>query len=165
MEIPQADEILNELRNEIIRLLNPIGSEDERKDGMDISLAIINTKKHEIEFAGAYNPLYIVRGGELIEIKADRMPIGIHELMDAPFKANRFEYLTEDILYMSTDGYADQFGGNKNTKFKTKNFKKMLIDIHKYPLKEQVNKIDNSHLEWKGASPQIDDILVMGIKL
>ena len=165
MKIPKADEILNELRNEIIRLLNPEGSADKRQDGMDIALTIIDTKKHEIEFAGAFNPLYLVRDEQLIEKKADRMPIGLHIQTDIPFTANRFEYKPEDIIYMFSDGYADQFGGPKNTKFKTKNLKSLLLDISRYPLDKQVEIIDRNHLEWRGTTPQLDDILVVGIKL
>ena len=165
MKIPKADEILNELRNEIIQLLNPEGSVDTRQDGMDIALTIINTKKREIEFAGAFNPLYIVRNGELMEKKADRMPIGLFLKSEAPFKSSCFEYIPGDTIYLFSDGYADQFGGKNDSKFKTKNFKDLLLNICQYPLDEQAEIIDKTHLEWRGQTPQVDDILVVGIKL
>ena len=165
MKIPKADEILNELRNEIIRLLNPVGSVDTRQDGMDIALTIINTKKQEIEYAGAFNPLYIIRNGELIEKKADRMPIGLFTKREDPFTACCFKYLPGDTIYLFSDGYYDQFGGEKDSKFKTKNFKDLLININRCSMDEQAKIIDKTHLEWRGETPQIDDILVVGIKL
>jgi len=165
MAFPKADEILNELRAEIIQLLNPVGSVDTRQDGMDIALVIINTKNREIEYAGAYNPLYLIRNGELIEKKADRMPIGMYVKKDVPFTANRFEYMTGDTVYLFSDGYHDQFGGDSGAKFKTKNFKELLTNINHYPLEEQERIIDEKHLEWRGDIQQIDDILVVGIRL
>ena len=165
MMIPKADEILNELREEIIRSLNPVGCANVRQDGMDIALIVISVKSREIEYAGAYNPLYLIRDGELIEKKADRMPVGLHIKQDKPFTVNRFEYISGDTVYMFSDGYADQFGGNDGSKFKSKNFKNLLVDINKYPLEEQMQILDKTHKEWKGIHSQVDDILVMGIAL
>jgi len=165
MSTPKADIILNELRDEVIHLLNPAGSADQRQDGMDIALAIINTNKFEIEFAGAYNPLFLVRNGELIEKKANRMPVGLHLKQNELFTSTYFEYLNGDTIYMFSDGYADQFGGAEETKFLTKNFKKLLVEINKHPMKDQVDIIENTHLEWRKEIPQIDDILVVGIRL
>jgi serine phosphatase RsbU (regulator of sigma subunit) len=125
METPKADEILNELRSEIIRLLNPVGSADRRLDGMDIALVVIHTKIREMEYAGAYNPLYLVRDGQLIEKKANKMPIGLYVKKDELFTAHRIDYQTGDIIYLFSDGYSDQFGGTDSSKFKTKNFKNL----------------------------------------
>jgi len=142
-----------------------VGSVDTRQDGMDIALVIINTKNREIEYAGAYNPLYLIRNGELIEKKADRMPIGMYVKKDVPFTASRFEYMTGDTVYLFSDGYHDQFGGDSGAKFKTKNFKELLTNINQYPLEEQARLIDEIHLDWRGDIQQIDDILVVGIRL
>ena len=165
MKMPKPDLILNELRDEIIRLLNPIGSADTRQDGMDMALVVINTKIREIEYAGAYNPLFLIRHGQLIEKKANRMPVGLHVSNNETFAAERFSYKSNDVIYMFSDGYPDQFGGKKGGKFKTKNFKNLLLEISHYSMEEQARMLDNIHLEWRGTQPQIDDILVMGIKL
>jgi len=165
MSTPKADVMLNELRDEVIKLLNPAGSADQRQDGMDIALTIINTSKHEMEFAGAYNPMYLIRNGELIEKKANRMPIGLHVKQDEQFSSTYFEYKPGDTIYMFSDGYADQFGGNDETKFLTKNFKRLLLQINQYTMEEQSNIIEKTHLEWRKDVPQIDDILVIGIRL
>jgi len=165
MKTPKADVMLNELRDEVIQLLNPAGSADQRQDGMDIALAIINTNKHEIEFAGAYNPLYLVRDGELIEKKANRMPVGLHVKQNEQFTSTYFDYLPGDTIYVFTDGYADQFGGVDETKFLSKNFKKLLVDINQNSMIEQAQIIDKTHLAWRSEIPQIDDILIIGIRL
>ena len=165
MKEPKADEILNELRNEIIHQLNPVGSANIRRDGMDIALVVIPAQTHEMEYAGAYNPLFIVRDGQLIEKKADKMPIGLYVNQNKSFTAHRFDYLPGDTLYLFSDGYVDQFGGTDGSKFKMKNFKDLLIKINSYPLEEQARILDQTHLEWKGTYDQVDDILVIGIKL
>jgi len=165
MHIPKASKILDELRLEIVSVLNPVGYDDRRCDGMDIALAVIHTQKREIDFAGAYNPLYLIRNGQLFEKKADKMPIGLYVKNNTLFTSNRFDYVPGDIIYMFTDGYADQFGGAKNSKFKTKNFKQLLLDISKQPMEEQERILGKTHLEWKGSNAQLDDILVVGVKL
>ena len=165
MTIPKADEILNELRQEIIRMLNPAGCVQVRQDGMDIALVVIPKEGREMEYAGAYNPLYLVRDGQLIEKKADRMPVGIYVKMNQPFIANRFEYCSGDTIYMFSDGYASQFGGDDNSKFKSKKFKELLLSINDYPMEEQARIVDQTFQEWKGTRSQMDDILVVGIKL
>jgi len=165
METFKADEILNNLRNKIISQLNPTGSNSIIQDGMDIALVIFHTKKRIIEYAGANNPLYLVRDGQLIEKKANKMPIGIYISTNEPFTATSFDYLPGDTFYMFSDGYVDQFGGERDTKFKTQNFKKLLLKINGYSMAEQVKILDKTHNEWKGTRPQIDDILVVGIRL
>ena len=162
---PKPNEILNQLRDEIINMLNPVGSSDTRQDGMDIALVVINTNNKEIEYSGAFNPLILIRDGQLIEKKANRMPIGLHDKNEEKFTAENFSYQSGDIIYMFTDGYADQFGGAAGGKFKTKNFRNLLLNISANPMEEQANMLNNTHLEWRGEHPQIDDILVVGIKL
>ena len=166
MKIPQADQILNELREEIIHLLNPVGHEETRKDGMDIALVIIDTIKREIEFSGAYNPLYLIRDKELIEKKANRMPVGIYaQKEDEPFTSTRFEYFPADTFYVFSDGYADQFGGQDGSKLKSKNFKNLLLEINKFNMEEQGRLLEIKHIEWRGEIDQIDDVLVVGVRL
>ena len=92
------------------------------------------------------------------------MPIGLYMHNADSFTSSCFEYLSGDTIYLFSDGYHDQFGGEKGSKFKTKNFKDLLVKINQYTLEEQARIIDKTHLEWRGATPQIDDILVVGIK-
>lgn len=165
MEVPKADEILNGLREEVIRMLNPVGSADSRQDGMDIALVVINSHNREIEFAGAYNPLYMVRDEQLFEKKANRMPVGLFVKNAEPFTSTRFGYVPGDLIYLFSDGYSDQFGGPDGSKYKTKNFKNLLLVNSLKPLEEQIRILDQTHLQWRGMFPQIDDILVVGIKL
>ena len=96
--------------------------------------------------------IYLVRNNELIEKKADTMPIGIYIRQEQPFSSNHFDYLQGDTIYMSSDSYADQLGGNDGSKFKTKNFKKLLTNISNQPLEEQAQILRKTHLEWRGKT-------------
>ena len=165
MENPKANEILDELRDEVIRLLNPKGSTGSRRDGMDIAMAIIDTQNQIVEFSGAYNPLYLIRDGQLYEKKANRMPVGLYDKEYEPFTATRFKYVENDVIYMFSDGYSDQFGGADGTKYKSKNFKELLLANATKPLSEQMHIVEETHLKWRGDISQVDDILVMGIRL
>ena len=165
MEKPKADKILNKLRNKVISLLNPVGCESIIQDGMDIALVIFHTKNRKVEYAGANNPLYLIRNGQLIEKKANNMPIGVYVRKDEQFTATSFDYFPGDAFYMFSDGYVDQFGGEHDTKFKKKKFKELLLTINDYSMAEQSKILDKTHRDWKGKQPQIDDILVVGIRL
>ena len=165
MEILKADEILNKLRNKIIHMLNPIGSESIIQDGMDITLVVCHIKNREIDYAGANNPLYLIRNRQLIDVKANRMPIGVYTRENEPFTSTNFDYLPGDTIYMFSDGYVDQFGGENDTKFNRKNFKDLLLKISDCPMEEQSKIIEKTHLDWKGDQDQTDDILVLGIRL
>ena len=170
MEEPKADVILNELRDEIIRLLNPMGKIDEqRNEGMDIALVVIHTKSNKLEFSGANNPLWLVRVSDeqpqLVEIKPDRMPIGIYPNQEKKFTSSFFEYQSGDTVYLFSDGFADQFGSANKGKFKTKKFKNLLCSINARSMKEQADILDTAHLAWIEDEKQTDDILVVGIKL
>jgi serine phosphatase RsbU (regulator of sigma subunit) len=164
-EITGSDRILNELRSEVQRALKQRGAREEAKDGMDISVCIIDYRKKTVQFSGAYNNLYIVSGGELAEYKADRMPIGIFAALEKDFTKQDIPFKKGDIIYMFSDGYADQFGGPDQKKFKYSNLKSMLTEIHKYPLGKQRMILEKSFTEWKAGSEQTDDVLVMGLRL
>ena len=158
------DQILNHLRDTAIKSLNA-GHEKEISDGMDIALLSIHEDFSYLKYAGAFNHLWLIRGGELIEFKADRMPIGIHDRMQTPFSCNHVELQPGDCLYIFSDGYADQFGGEKNGKFMSKRFKNLLLENADKPMELQKNAIMNAHKEWKGETEQIDDIVIIGIKI
>lgn len=162
--INKPSEILNELRKKVKLSLRQTGKDNESKDGMDIAVCVLNNKNLTLEYAGAYNPVYIVRKGELHEIKATRNPIGIY-LREVPFENHKFQLEEGDLIYTFSDGYVDQFGGNENTKFKASKFKKLLLEISDKPLKEQEEILDKTIIEWQGDAEQTDDIIIFGVKL
>jgi phosphoserine phosphatase RsbU/P len=160
-----ANDILFELRKLVMQLLKQKGEEGEAADGMDISLLIWNREKNRIQFCGANNPLYLIRNNELIIYKGDRMPIGIHLQFEQAFTNQVINVYKNDMIYLFTDGYADQFGGEHNKKFRYKQFQELLLDIHKKPLDEQNEILFRTMNNWKGKNEQVDDILVVGFKI
>ncbi|OFX37816.1 MAG: hypothetical protein A2X03_08650 [Bacteroidetes bacterium GWA2_40_15] len=163
--ITESGKILDELRKEVRQALRQKGRKQEAKDGMDISLCVIDKSKKTVQFSGAYNNLYIIRNNELMEYHADRMPIAIFDMEDSGFKTNNIEISDRDILYMFSDGYADQFGGPNNKKYKYACLKTFLLSIHRLPMQKQHQKLDEEFLSWKGNNPQIDDVLIVGLKV
>lgn len=160
-----ANEILNELRMHIISSLRQTGSSGESRDGLDIALCIIDHEKKILEYAGANNPLYLIRNNELEETKADRMPIGIHRRAKEPFQNNIIDLKKDDLIYIFSDGFVDQFGGEDGRKFLSANFKKLLLDNCSKSLAEQKRIIERTFEDWKGERKQLDDILVIGFKI
>ncbi len=161
-----SGEILDLLRESVIESLNQTGRVDEAKDGMDIALCILNLDTRELQFSGAFNPMYVVRNGEIDEYQADRMPIGIHDNVNVNFGCHNVQMQKDDIVYIFSDGYASQFGGKHGRKIMTTRFKKLLQEISGEPISEQ-GKILNDKIEkWMGVDyDQVDDILVMGFKV
>jgi serine phosphatase RsbU (regulator of sigma subunit) len=164
-EILESDKILNELRDQIQRALHQRGDKEGTKDGMDISLCIIDDKLKSIEFSGAYNNLYFIRYNELTEYKADRMPIGIFDHSGQLFTKQEIIYQPGDTIYMFSDGYADQFGGPNIKKFRASVLKEVLVKNSNLPLQKQKEKLEKEFYEWKGENGQIDDVLIFGLKL
>ncbi len=136
-------------------------SEEEVKDGMDIALCSLASGK--LQFAGANNPLWIIRNGEVIEIKADKQPIGKTREIE-PFTTRAFNLEHGDAIYVFSDGYVDQFGGGKGKKFKAKALKELLLSIQDKTMEDQKRIIDEAFEKWKGKLEQIDDVCVVGIK-
>jgi serine phosphatase RsbU (regulator of sigma subunit) len=159
-----AARILELLREKIKFSLHQTGKEGENKDGMDMAMCIYHKNKNTIEYAGAYNPLYLIRNGELIEYKADRMPIGIYHVEKEHFTNHEINVKKDDRIYIFSDGYADQFGGPGETKFKSVNIKKMLLEIHNKTMHEQKLILEERFEKWKGDLSQIDDIIFIGIR-
>ena len=140
-------------------------SEEEIKDGMDISLCAYNAKTKTIQWAGANNPLWLLQNGELVETKADKQPIGMNE-DSKPFTNHTFNLNTTDTIYLFTDGFADQFGGETGQKKLTrKRFKDLILSIQSKTLQEQGIALDKFITEYRKEIEQIDDILVMGVKV
>ena len=161
----QANEILNQLRDYIIKSLHQTGAENESKDGIDMALCIIDSEKHKLQFAGAHNPLYLIKNNEIKIIKGDRMPVSIHQNAHKSFKNHVIDFEENDIIYIFSDGYYDQIGGPQNRKFMSRNFQSLLLDIYKKPMEIQQQILDKTIEDWKGDNIQLDDILVIGIKL
>ena len=138
------------------------------KDGMDLAFCVLHKDTMILEFAGAFNPLYIIRENKLIEVKGDRFSVGADTDPDDPmrkiFTSHRMKLEKEDMLYIFTDGYTDQFGGPEGKKYKYRRFRHLLLTIHQLPLKKQREYMEDSIEEWRGDLEQIDDILVIGIK-
>ena len=157
--------ILDRLRNKIIEALRQKGERNEARDGMDIALCIINYENNTLQYSGAYNSLYFFANKELQEIKADRMPIGIQENMREHFSINEIKIKQGNCFYIFSDGYTDQFGGPEGKKFKSKPFKDLLGNIHKKPMSTQKEILERNLESWMGTSEQIDDILVIGVRI
>jgi serine phosphatase RsbU (regulator of sigma subunit)/TPR repeat protein len=164
-EIENAASILNILRDEIINTLRQKGTTGEARDGMDISLIILDLKEGKLDYAGANNPLYLIRDGKLTKYLADRMPIGIHFISLTPFTNQTIELRKGDYLYMFSDGYADQFGGPKGKKFMYKPFQDMVLRNHTKPMETQKEILNTTFEKWKGDREQVDDVMVIGIRL
>jgi serine phosphatase RsbU (regulator of sigma subunit) len=163
--IKESGKILDELKKAVQRALRQKGNRDEAKDGMDISLCVIDPLENKLQFSGANNNLYLIRNDELFEFPADRMPIGISEKTDPDFKSIIIDIFSDDIMYMLSDGYADQFGGPNHKKYKYEALKAFLLKIHKLPLQEQKQKLAREFNEWKGINDQIDDVVIIGLKI
>ena len=186
---PRADAILNQLRLHITDSLKQVGGDDEAKDGMDMALLVIDFTNQKIEFSGAYNPCFRVRrlaeneaakyaeesderpdgtmsnGKYLLEtIYASKMPIGISSRMNENFVFYDWALERGVSYYLFSDGYIDQFGGEHGRKFMKKNFKKLILEIQDYPMNKQKELLEKNLKDWMGQVPQIDDILVMGIR-
>jgi serine phosphatase RsbU (regulator of sigma subunit)/Tfp pilus assembly protein PilF len=161
----KANAILNQLRDYVKESLHQTGKDDETKDGMDLALCIIDTDNLTMQYSGAYNPLYLIRNENLISLKADRMPIGIHYIEKESFTNHEIDIVKGDTIYVFTDGYVDQFGGPNARKFKLLPFKEMLLKIKDLPMEEQKRRLEEQFYLWKGDSEQIDDVLVMGIRI
>jgi serine phosphatase RsbU (regulator of sigma subunit) len=189
MPSAKAGTILGELRRQVISSLKQPVETDEQNDSMDLALMVIDYKNSTAEFCGAYIPCFKVRvmkddeilkwvsgememeegalsnGKYLLEtIDANMMPVGISTKMDKEFAQAEWKLEKDISYYLFTDGYIDQFNGNTGKKFMKRNFKKLILDIQSYPMSKQKEILEERLMSWKGPSPQVDDILVVGLK-
>jgi serine phosphatase RsbU (regulator of sigma subunit) len=189
MAYTRASMILGELRRQVVSSLKQTGETDEQKDSMDLALLVIDYKNRTAEFSGAYIPCFKVRvmkddeiikwasgememedgalsnGKYLLEtVDANLMPVGISAKMDQEFTFTEWKLEKDISYYLFTDGYIDQFNGNTGKKFMKRNFKKLILDIQSYPMSKQKEILEERLMSWKGSSPQVDDILVVGLK-
>ena len=173
--------------------LHQTGKKGEAQDGMDIALCVIDKQQMKVQYAGAYNPMYLIRKVadekkpveelvvskhirhktykhnnaeyEFYETRADRMPVGIYYKKMNSFTNHEVKVKPNDTLYIFSDGYADQFGGGNGRKFLSTHFKKLLIEIQDYSLLMQKEILKQTLKDWRGNIEQVDDILIVGIKL
>lgn len=157
------DQIAEQLRNGVIKSLGQIVDEDTVKDGMDIAICLIDFAENTLYYAGANNPLYLVRGGELIHYRADKMPVAIHYRMQ-PFTLHKIGLQKGDAFYIFSDGYADQFGGPNQKKFMSAKMKETFVSMAGQPMLKQGERLNEMFEEWKGEEPQVDDVTVIGVR-
>lgn len=164
--IEDPAEILNLLNLGVSDTFSKQSTDYEIKDGMDVGLLVIDRINKQIQYAGALIPLYIIRNKQLIEIKGNRFAIGkIEGNEHKKFDLHTFEYENNDMIYLFSDGYADQIGGPMQKKFKYRRFQHLLLSIHSLPLNKQKDFLNETFETWKGELEQVDDILIIGIRL
>ncbi len=164
-EVKKANKTLEILRHELKETLNQSESDYSTNNGMDIGLCIIDHKNKVLQFSGANLPLYMIRNKKLIEYKPTRNPIGLTPI-EIPFKNNEIEYTSNDVFYLFSDGFIDQFGGDDGKKFRSRRFKHLLLEIHEKPLLIQKDFIDLNLKKWMGKKhEQIDDMIIFGFKI
>lgn len=161
-KLSDPGEILNKTRELVIATFekNSTGV----KDGMDISFCSLNTKTHELLWAGANNPLWLIQNTRFIEIKADKQPIGKY-IMEKPFTSQHFQLQKGDLIYLFTDGYADQFGGPLGKKFNYRLLKEKILEIHSVSMGEQKNNLADTFARWKKELDQVDDVCIIGVRV
>ncbi len=157
------DQIAEDLRQGVIKSFNQVVDEDSLKDGMDIAICTVDFDKDILWFSGANCPLYLIRGGELIHYRGDKMPIAIHYRMQ-PFTLHKIELQKDDKFYIFSDGFADQFGGPKQKKFMSMQLKQTLVAMNDTPMLKQAEELNKIFEEWRGDSPQVDDVTLIGVK-
>ncbi|HQW04907.1 MAG: SpoIIE family protein phosphatase [Flavobacteriales bacterium] len=158
--------------SDVLKVLNKLAFEALHKDreqflvrdGMDMALCNYDPAKKVLEYSGANSPLYVVREGEVLLFRPDKRPIGSFELEGHDFTDHRINLQAGDMVYIFSDGYADQFGGPKGKKFLYKRFRELLMEISKYPTAEQQRMLEEAFRGWRGTHEQVDDILVMGMR-
>jgi serine phosphatase RsbU (regulator of sigma subunit) len=182
-KLEKPGEILGQLRAKVKQMLVQEGSIQEQKDGMDMAIAVIDKEKRKLQFAGAYNPLYLVRskenlgkekigteekvegdGSVLFELKGDKQPIGIH-WEETKFTTQNVKLEEGDSVYVFSDGYVDQYGGVNRKKFKTQKFKDLLLSVQAESMEKQKQVLENTFENWKGNIEQIDDVCVIGVRV
>jgi len=164
-QIKDTNKILDELRRIVILAVNPEGASEEGKDGMDMVLGRLHCETKELQYSAANNSFYVYQNRELIKYKPDKMPVGKLADFEKPFSQHTIQLKTGDIVYASTDGFLDQFGGSKGKKFMAKRFEKYISSITLKSLDEQKEMLETEFVEWKGDLAQVDDVCLIGLKI
>jgi serine phosphatase RsbU (regulator of sigma subunit) len=161
--ILMPDQIIERLREGVIKALNQVADEDSIKDGMDIAVCVVDFDENILWYAGANSPLYLVHNGELIHYRADKMPASIHYRMQ-PFALHKIEIHKGDAFYIFSDGYSDQFGGPNQKKFMSNQLRESLVAMAGQPMLKQGERLNEIFEEWRGDSPQVDDVTLIGVR-
>jgi len=157
--------IIDELRKRLIDELSQNDSFDSTTDGMDISMARLNTKTKKLDWTGANNPLYLYRKNELIEVQSDKQPVGFFKFDMTPFSNHSIQLQEDDVFFLFTDGYYDQFGGEKGKKYKSVQLKNKIREIGNLSMQQQKEELRIEFDKWKGDLEQIDDVCIIGVKV
>jgi len=160
----RTGEILDKLRDKVIKSLNQ-SKDSDAKDGMDIAFVKINTTTLQMEFAGANNLIFLIRDGVLDQIKPDRMPVGYHREAKKHFTTNEIKLQKGDLIYLFSDGYVDQFSEATKRKFSKARLQELLLEIRNLKMDDQLQIVEAMFHKWKGEYIQIDDILIIGLKV
>lgn len=163
--IIRPDLVLNDVRTGLIEALNPEGSKEISKDGMDATLCRIDLRNMTLQYAAANNSFCIIRSGEILNCQADKMPIGKSHDDTAKFTFNEVHLQRGDMIYTYTDGYPDQFGGPMGKKLKHKSLKELLLQAADLPVNEQKLLFEKQFETWKGGLEQVDDVLLIGVRV
>ncbi len=163
-KIDEPHLILNHLREKIIEALGQKGIYFEVRDGMDGAIISYDQTSRTLVYSGAFNPVYFIRDNKIIELRGDRMPLSYHDRM-SDFSCQEIKTRHDDLIYLFTDGYKDQFGGQNLKKFGSAHFKELIIRHHKKPLEVQKQLLLDAFLNWRGNEDQVDDITVVGLRL
>jgi serine phosphatase RsbU (regulator of sigma subunit)/tetratricopeptide (TPR) repeat protein len=166
MGLTKPSDILHHLDFGVNKLLRQSDGGHTVKDGMDLSVCTYDPKTKKLQFAGVFNPAYIISKGQLKQINADKFPIGtnVDGVADV-YTNNEIQLFSGDMIYLFSDGYADQFGGAMGKKFKYNRFRELLLKIHAFPARDQRNTLREEFINWKGNLEQVDDILVIGMRV
>lgn len=163
--ITRPDRVLNEVKTKIIQALNPEGNVEESKDGMDAIICNLDVKNMKLRYAAANNSFCIVRNSDILVCKADKMPVGKFHDDRAQFTYNEIDLQSGDMIYTYTDGFEDQFGGEKGKKFKHKQLQELMLQVAKLPIPEQKQAFEQAFENWKGDLEQVDDVLLIGVRV
>lgn len=161
---PRANRILNLMREKVMNALHQTGLAGEQMDSIDMSLCIFTPGSYEMQYSGANSPLFIVNRGIFREIKPDKMPIGPAPFVEEPFTNKIITFDDDDMFYLFSDGFPDQFGGPINKKFKYRQFRALLTEVSKYKATRQKRVIELTFADWKADNRQVDDVTVFGFK-
>jgi serine phosphatase RsbU (regulator of sigma subunit) len=161
--IVMPDQIIENLRRGVIKSLKQVPEEDSVKDGMDIAVCVVDFDRNILWYAGANNPLYVIRGNDLMNYRADKMPVAIHYRME-PFRLHQIDLQKGDAFYIFSDGYPDQFGGPNQKKYMSNQLRETLVSLSGLPMIKQGERLNEIFEEWRADNPQVDDVILIGVR-
>lgn len=164
-ELTSPAEIMYALDKELFKALNGNGAEEIKNDGMDVALCAIDKKTLRLSYTGAFRPLFVCHNGEINEWRGSRFPLGFYSNTEKTFEEQQVQLHVGDTIYLSTDGYSDQFGGEQARKLNRKNFRELLLQASEMEINDQPSFLEYAHRNWKQDNEQTDDLLVIGLKI